>query len=93
MVEETVKKIHELMAALLKKTIEPKNEEETETEIAEFVKHVAELRTQVIAQVNDLTSKTSAGLYPVESANIQRLLDRLSFYCVSVFLCETQEKG
>ena len=78
MVEATVKRIHELMTALLRRTINVGNEEDTETEISEFVNQVGELRTQLLAQMTELTTKTSAGLYAVENANIMRVLNRIS---------------
>lgn len=76
--DKTVQKIHDMMGALLRRTAEVGNEEETETEIAQFVNLVNKLRGQLFAQMSALSKATTSGLHAIEAANIKRLLDRCS---------------
>jgi hypothetical protein len=78
-VSTTVQLIHELLAVLLNRTIDVGHEEQTESEIAQFVQHVTTLRRQLLAQMHDLSTTSTAGLSKIEEANIARLLERLSF--------------
>ena len=84
--EVTVRRIHELMAGLLNRTVNVGNEEETEQEVSEFVAAVAELRALLYSQMAELGKSSGTSLYAVEEANIHRLINRISNSSCSCFV-------